>query len=182
MRTDNEIWQIIFSTINSQIGVAPYSIGGVYVQQGYQQDRQGMPNGFIVALHSIDSRRYGFPEDEQYWDADLLEYRQRQTYWLERTYQVNAWRNYPDETDTGRTAFDILDAVASILQTAATLEIFAQNNIGVLRIQPLRVGYIVDDQDRYEQVPSFDFTLTYQQVILSDATAIDKIETQIYEV
>lgn len=179
MRSDNEVWALIITALSDmmiELGLP------CVVQQAYQPTQQGVPTEPTLAVNSITSTRYGFPEDTSYYDEGLDEIVQRQSYWLERTYQVEALAIQNPQTPGSPTAFDYLDAAAAILQTEKVVQYFTNNGIGILRIQPLRVIYIVDDRDQHEQVPSFDFTLSYQQILLSTAVPITEITAEIYEV
>jgi len=180
IRTDNEIMAIVFDVIRT--GLAAYYPVPPLVQQAYQVTQQGVPQSDAVLVHSITSARYGFPQDESWYDETEQEMKQEQSWWLERTYQVDAVIGQADTSATARTAFDYVDAVSSILQTSSALEAFRSNEIGVLRIQPLRVTYIVDDMGRHEQVPSFDFTLTYKQSTLTIVPSLERYDAAIYGV
>jgi len=183
MRTDNEIMAVLIRVIRE--GLIAWGIDAV-VQQSYQPTEQGAPTKATVLLHSIDSKRYGFPEDVSYFDEIESEMIKRESYWLERTYQVDALAiQNPAESAadlTVLTAFDYVDRVAALMQTGTVIEKLRAESIGILRVQPLRIGYVVDDKDRNEQVPSFDFTITYQQIILSTADIVTDITAEIYEV
>ncbi len=179
MRTDNEIWALIILAISTSLDAMGLP---ATVIQSYQPTQQGVEITPVVALHTIDSKRYGWPEDTSYWDEQSQTMLKRKSYWLERTYQVNALAIQNPATPAAPTAFDYIDAVAAILQTMDTQEFLIANGIGILRIQPLRVAYFVDDKGRHEQVPSFDFTLTYQQVQMATAEPLVSITGEIYEV
>lgn len=179
MRTDNEIMAVLFRVIRE--GLAAWGVDAE-VQQSYQPTEQGAPLKATVLLHSIDSKRYGFPEDVSYFDELTSEMIKRESYWLERTYQVDALALQNPADPDALTAFDYVDRVAAIMQTGTVIEKLRAESIGILRVQPLRIGYVVDDQDRNEQVPSFDFTITYQQIILSTAEIVTDITAEIYEV
>lgn len=179
MMTDNQVWEIIIATIKAGLlarGLTPD------VMQSYQTTQQGATVHDVVLLHSIDSKRYGFPEDTSYWDDISLQMVQQQSYWLERTYQVDCLLGNANIDPNSKTALDYVEAVSTILQTSPTVESLRAAGVGILRIQPLRVGYFVDDKGRHEQVPSFDFTLTYQQVLQSTAIPLDTVDAATYGV
>ena len=179
MKTDNEVWALLIMAIDTSLTAMGLP---ATVIQSFQPTQQGVEVTPVVALHSIDSKRYGWPEDCSYYDEQTDTIVRRKSYWLERTYQVNALAIQNPATPSAPTAFDYIDAVSAILQTMDTQEFLFANGIGILRIQPLRVAYFVDDKGRHEQVPSFDFTLTYQQVQLAAALPITSITGEIYEV
>lgn len=180
MITDNAVWEMLFALLNQKL--VEFGFTNVAVQQTYQPTQQGVPLKPTVALHTIDSQRYGFPEDSCYYDQQQDAIVRRESYWLERTYQVDGYSIQSPETPSNPTAFDLVDTVAAILQTGSVVEFLQAQGFGILRVQPLRVIYFVDDRGRHEQIPSFDFTLTYQQIILSTAEPITEITAEIYEV
>lgn len=179
IKTDNEIWALLIAILNA--GLAERGLPAT-VLQSYQPEQQGVETTPVVVLHSIDSRRYGFPEDTSFYDEGANELKTLQGYWLERVYQVNALAIQDPANAAAPTAFDYIDAAAAIMQTSETQETLRGNGIGILRVQPLRAAYIVDDRDRHEQVPSFDFTLTYRQTFTKTVEPILSVEADIYEV
>jgi hypothetical protein len=179
IKTDNEVWALLVAIFNA--GLAARGLPAA-VLQSYQPTQQGVDSGPVVVLHSIDSKRYGWPEDTSFYDEGANELKTLQGYWLERTYQVNALAIQDPANVSAPTAFDYIDAAAAIIQTTETQETLRGNGIGVLRVQPLRVAYIVDDKGRHEQVPAFDFTLTYRQTFTQTAEPIQTVEAEIFEV
>jgi hypothetical protein len=179
IKTDNDVWALICDAIRT--GMAERGLD-VVVQQSYQPTQQGVPTKNTIALHAIDGARYGFPEDECFYDADQDAVIRRQSYWLTRSYQVDALAIQNPATLGSPTAFDLLEAASYIMQNFSVVEYLRVNGIGILRVQPLRVSYFLDDKGRHEQKPSFDFTLSYRQEILSTAEPITKVTAEIYEV
>jgi len=179
MMTDNQVFAIIFAIVRD--GCNDRGLD-VYVQQSFQPTQQGVPTKPILAIHRIDSKRYGWPENESYFDENNDVVVQRQSYWLESTYQLDCLAIQNPQTPQEFTAFDFVDAAAMILQTSKAVDAFRAAGIGILRIEPLRVQYFIDDKGRHEQVPSFDFTLTYRQVLLDEANPVVRITGEIQEV
>ena len=178
-KTDNEVWAILVAIFSA--GLAERGLPAT-VLQSYQPTQQGVELTPVVVLHGIDSKRYGFPEDTSYYDEPANEVKTRQGYWLERSYQVNALAIQDPSNIAAPTAFDYIDAAAAIIQTTETQETLRGNGIGILRVQQLRTAYIVDDRGRHEQVPTFDFTLTYRQTFTKTVEPIVSIEADIFEV
>lgn len=179
VKTDNEVWALLVAIFNA--GLAARGLPAV-VLQSYQPTQQGVESGPVVVLHSIDSKRYGWPEDNSFYDTGDDQVKTATGYWLERVYQVNALAIQDPKTPAAPTAFDYIDAAAAIIQTTETQATLRGNGIGVLRVQPLRVAYIVDDKGRHEQVPTFDFTLTYRQTHTQTAEPIQTVEAGLYGV
>ena len=71
---------------------------------------------------------------------------------------------------------------AAILQSQTAIDSFEAVNVGILRIQQLRNPYFSDDRERYEASPSFDFTLTHHQTIITSVAVITSTEFQVLDV
>lgn len=179
IKTDNEVWAVLITIFQNALSARGLP---ATVRQSYQPEQQGVETTPVVVLHGIDSKRYGFPEDTSYYDEIANEVKTREGYWLERSYQVNALAIQNPSDISAPTAFDYIDAAAAIIQTTETQDILRGHGIGVLRVQPLRTAYIVDDRARHEQVPTFDFTLTYRQTFTKTVAPIVTIEADIFEV
>ena len=169
VKTDNEVWSTIMRVINDGLVARGFS---AEVIQAFQPVQEGVNLTPVVTVNRIMANRYGWPEDTSFWNEDTLAMKRREGYWLECTYQVNALQAIPDVQGTEKTAFDYIDAVAAILQTSSTIEAFRMEGIGILRVQPLRVTYWLDDKEQHEQTPSFDFVLTYRQAVEADTNFV----------
>jgi len=153
--TDNEVLKKLFDVIDA--GLAARGITDVVTQQSYQQTQQGANIENTILLHPIDSQRYGHTE------VKVSGSTRTETYWLLRTYQVDALALQDVEDTSKPTAFDLVDIAASIMQDQDTRQALLADGIGIIRIQPLRMSYIIDDRGRNENAPSFDFTINYRQ-------------------
>lgn len=74
------------------------------------------------------------------------------------------------------TASDIANLAAYVLQSAATIAAFEAQGVGVLRIPSVRNPYFTDDRQRYEASPSFDFTITHRQTIITTVPTVTETE------
>lgn len=175
--TENEVWAILFEQIG--VGLTERDITAT-VQQGYQPTQQGVQTTAQVSLSPITGRRYGSPMNQSALVGEDM--KQTQGYWLERTYQVNAL-SIQDPTDIDApTPFDILAAVAETLQSESTRAAMMAEGIGILRVQDMRPPFIVDDRDRNESVPNFDFTITYFNSRTTNAAPVDEILVGVHRV
>lgn len=100
----------------------------------------------------------------------------------ETTFQIMTLATQNASTPNQQTASDILNAIAYILQSDSTVEILEAQGIGILRVMDVRNAPFVDDRDRFEFGPSFDFTLTHKQVISSTVPILQSEEVNIYSV
>lgn len=172
--TDNEVQKILFDVIDA--GLAARAITGVIVQQSYQPTQQGANINNTVLLHPIDSQRYGSPE------IKIVGSTRTESYWLIRTFQVDALALQDVEDTSKPTAFDLVDTVAAILQGPDVRQALIAEGIGIIRIQPLRMSYIIDDRGRNENAPSFDFTINYRQTRTSTVPTTTVINPGLYPV
>ena len=71
------------------------------------------------------------------------------------------------------TASDLVNEVASIMQSDNTRAILNLSGIGILRISDVLNPYFVDDKDNFEASPTFDFTLVYENTRASTTPIIN---------
>lgn len=158
---DNDVWQIIIALIRAQLDAL--GLTTVAVKQSYQPTQQGVPEGPAVFIHKIDAKRYGHPGSRSVYNMVDDDFDTTESIWRNPTFQVNGL-SVQDPTDTTQlTASDIVEITADILQSRSTRATLLASGIGILRIADVRVLYFVNDRDRHEQEPSFDFTLSYRR-------------------
>lgn len=172
--TDNEVLQKLFEVLDA--GFLERGIVDLTVQSSYQPTQQGAPSNNIVNLHVIDSARYGHPENSVNGQS------RTNAYWLERTYQIDALAIQDPLNTNLLTAFDLVDAASDIMQSPEARSYLLQSGIGIIRVQALRMGYIIDDRDRNENAPSFDFTISYRQSRTVTIPTVERVEAGIFNV
>lgn len=177
---DNELMALLVSTLSA--GLTARGLAAP-VLQSYQPEQQGRePSGPAVYLHRIGSKAYGFLGRRTVAGAapaGQVNHRENQ-YW-ERSFQVNALAPLPPEDTTSPTAFDYIVATKAVLTSDAGRRALKAGGVGILRVTDVREQYIKDDRDQYELAPSFDFTVTYQDVDDSVEPAITPpVEPGIY--
>lgn len=162
---DNQVLAIVIAILNA--GLPTIGIPGVTVLQNYQPRIQGVPTTPVVYLHKINAPRYGFPGQSDVYNSSTQLFDHVDSFWRTPSWQVNGLSTQDPADTTQLTASDIVEGTADVLQLPSTRTQLLQNNIGILRITDVRETYFIDDRDRHEQQPSFDFTLTYQRMIQS---------------
>lgn len=167
---DNDVIAIIIGILEA--GFTSLSIPNVTVLQNYQPTQQGVIETPAIYLHKIDAPRYGFPGRQHVYNSVDEDFDTTETIWRTPTYQVNALAQQDPSDIASLTASDYVEAAAHILQTEATRQTLLQSNIGITRIRDIRIQYFVNDKDRHEQEPSFDFTLSYRREFISKTPAI----------
>lgn len=187
---DNQLFQLIISNLNSQLAVA--NIPGVIIAQAYQPVRQGvqpLPEQGIPApaayLYKVSDLRDGFPLNSCVYDTvnKVEVYTQQQVY--HSTFQLSALSvqdpNAADAT-TRYTASDIANLLSSLLQSAITVQTFNAAGVGILDIKAVRNPYFVDDQDRFEASPNFDFTVVHTQTLSQNVPFVSIVNLNILPV
>lgn len=92
------------------------------------------------------------------------------------TFQCSALATQNPANTESLTASDIANLAAYVLQSAATIAAFEAQGVGVLRVPDVRNPYFTDDRQRYEASPSFDFTLTHRQTIITTVPIVTETE------
>jgi hypothetical protein len=155
--------------------------GPIVVKQAYQPTMQGVNTGPTVYLTKIGDHRYGFLGRIDFWDPDTAKMYHIENQIYETTFQISAWV-ISDPKNPFYTASDLVTAAALVMQNDATRAILNANGVGILRITDQRNPQFVDDRGFYEQSPSFDFTLTYTQSIVTVDPVITSTTLEIYPV
>jgi hypothetical protein len=177
---DNELIAMVISTVIAQEEVA--GIPGLPIKQAMQPTQQGANTQPTAYLHKIGDRRVGFPRKSDEWDAmkSVMVHTELQKY--ETTFQISTLATQNPKTPQQYTASDVLNLIAYILQSAATVAAFEGRGVGILRVTDVRNPYFLDDRQRFEASPNLDFTLTHSQVIVSTTPVLKSEEFRILSV
>ena len=160
--TDNAVIQIFLPIISGTLTANGFT--GVTVKQANQPTQQGIQTNPAVYFFKVAQKRYGFLGRLDTWDSGDEEMVHNESQYIESTWQVSALVLQSPATPNQYTASDLVNEVASIMQSDATRDILNQSNIGILRVKDLVNPYFVDDRDNFEAAPSFDFVLTYENI------------------
>lgn len=98
------------------------------------------------------------------------------------TFQCSALATQDPSNLESLTASDIVNYAAYVLQNQGVIAAFEAEGVGILRISTARNPYFSDDRQRYEASPSFDFTLTHKQTIITTVPIITETEFQVLQV
>lgn len=177
---DNQLLQLLIPAINS--GLFARGIAGVTVMQAYQPTRQGAPTEPVVLLTKLPDVPRGHTKRDSVWDRDASIMRHVEEQVFETTFQVNALA-IQDPTDvSGLTAADIARAVRAVMQSSVVLDLLYAAGVGILRIGEIRNTPFVDDKQRNEYDPSFDFTLTHTDAFTSTDPVAEFVECNVYTI
>jgi len=180
---DNELNILIKSVIDAGLVMRGFTGNtAIPVKQSYQPTNQGADTEPTIYFHKLPDHRYGYLKRKSVWDRDQQKMIHTEEQWYESTFQINALATQNPKNVTQLTANDIVNIVASIIQGDAGRGAFQTAGVGILRISEIRNIPFVDDRERFEYEPSFDFTLTHAQVIISESPVITTEEFNIKRV
>ena len=164
--TDSEVTIAIKGVLDTAIGASSFF---AEVTQSYNPTMQGPTLNPLVVFTKISARRYGFQSQKAVYDSNRDEFDQTSSWYLRATYQVNVLMNQDVSDISSLNAYDVVDFCAGILQTRETRQAFlvTGTGIGIDRITDIRLTPVLDESDRYNLDPSFDFVLSYQNSLTS---------------
>lgn len=172
----NELYALIIGVVRD--GLTTRSIEAE-VAQAYNDTQQGVPTTPAVFISALPARRYGWLKRNDKWDAVESQMTHEENQWLTNTFQIST-SVLPDPNDlTEMTAWDLAEAVASILQGDTGRNALQEAGVGILRITDIRNPQFVDDRGRFEYAPNFDFTVTHEDVTLSTNPVVETFEVNI---
>lgn len=168
--TDNELIRLFLPIIND--GLVLRGFTNVSVVQSGQPTQQGINTNPTVYFNKIMGPRYGYTGMSNVWDEENERMVHTEYQYMDATYQVSALVRQSPLNSAQFTAFDIVNTVASILQSERATIILQEAGVGILRIQGIRNPTFVDDKELFEAIPSFDFTLSYRDDTVSEGPII----------
>jgi hypothetical protein len=175
VKTDNQIIQIFLPII--QNGLISDGFLNVTVKQSNQPTQQGIPTTPVVFFFKVHNKRFGYLGRYDKWVVNQMHHNEIQ--YMEITFQVSSLVLQYPITPNQYTASDLVNEVASIMQSDNTRYILNNSGIGILRVQDVLNPYFVDDRDQFEASPSFDFTLVYKDDRLSTSPIISEYDYNI---
>lgn len=177
---DNQLIALVIQVVLE--GESTAGIPGTPLKQAFQPTLQGVNTQPTAYLHKVGDRRVGFVFRSDVWDADAgqMVHTEQQVY--ETTFQVSALATQDPKTPAQYTASDVLNLLASILQSSAAIEAFEAEGVGIERISEVRNPYFMDDRQRYEACPSLDFTLSHSQIIATTTPVVTETVLQVLTV
>ncbi len=177
---DNQIIPLLIDAIIA--GESAANIAGTPVKQAFQPTSQGVNSQPTAYLYKIGDQRVGYVARADKWDAvnSVMVHTETQQYTT--TFQISALAQQNPATPTQYTASDILNLIASILQSSVTIATLEAQDVGVLHIGEVRNPYFLDDFQRNEASPSMDVVLAHKQVIVTQTPIVSEYEFQILEV
>ena len=168
--TDNQLIQLFLPII--QAGLIADGFTNVTVKQSNQPTMQGINTNPTVYFFKVSNKRYGFLGRYDKWSALQSNMVHTEKQYFETTFQVAALVLQNPKDTSLPTALDLVNDVASIMQSDKTRAILNASKVGILRVQDVLNPYFFDDRDNFEASPSFDFVLTYRNDRISSTPII----------
>ncbi len=162
---DNEALMILIPALRA--GLVAVGVTGVLIKQSYQPEPTGAEIQPTLYLQKIQAPRYGFPGRKDVYNPRTNQFDHTESVWRAPTWQVDGLATQNPSNTSQLTASDIVEAAADALQQSVTRETLLAGGIGIERITNIREDYFLNDRERHQQRPSFDFTLTYRRVFSS---------------
>ncbi len=177
---DNPLITQIISLITAR--ETAMGIPGTPVQQAFQPTQQGTNTAPTAFLYKLHDKRRGTPQRSDVFDNvnNRSVHTQNQLY--DTVFQASALSAQDPANATQLTASDLLNLVAAILTDDVTVAAFQAQGLGILSIEDVTNGYFIDDSGRYEAAPTFDFTISHTQSLVTYGPYIDHTEFNILRV
>lgn len=173
---DNQLIAAIVGIIRAGLTAAGTPYSTAVVLQSFQPTQEGVPSVPSVFLHKLSDHRYGFLGRQDIYDEAHEIFTHTETQVYESMFQITTLVTQDPANVNQMTASDLANRVAAILQSDATIATLLTSDIQILRVTDVRNPYFTDDRDRNEANPSFDFTLTHKQIIISSTPVIESVE------
>ena len=158
-QTDNTLIQLFLPII--QVGLIADGFTTTSVKHSNQPTLQGINTNPTVYFFKVGNKRYGYLGRHDKWNTNTSQFNHTEYQYFETTFQVAALVLQNPLDLTIPTASDLVNEVASIMQSDNTRAILNASGVGILRVSEVTNPYFTDDHDNFEASPSFDFVLTY---------------------
>ena len=116
-------------------------------------------------IRNFDNGNFATPDDQ---------FRHTDVYYRAATFQIDGLSTQNPLRPDLLTASDIVECAADVLQTETTIRALIAARIRMEHITAVREIYFLDDRERHEQNPSFDFTVTY---MITRTSIVPPVET-----
>jgi hypothetical protein len=177
---DNALIALVINAIIA--GEVAANIPGTPVAAAFQPDLQGVNSQPTAYIYKIGDLRVGQVARNDIWDKINKRMVHTETQQYATTFQVSTLAQQNPSTPNQYTASDILNLIASILQSTVTIATLEALDVGVLHISDVRNPYFVDDYQRNEAAPNMDVVFCHNQVITTLSPIVSDYEFKILEI
>lgn len=178
---DNQQMLNIIAALNTGLvsinaGLITAKQKNILVKSNFQPTQQGANTGPTLYVHKLHDHRYGYRGVRNDYDQATDTFIKTEVQYLLTEYQVTGLSIQDPKDISTMTAGDITNIAAMIMAQEETLTAFRAVGLGILRITDVRSPTMQNDKGRFEFSPSFDFTLTHDQSIISTSPVVRSYE------
>lgn len=177
--TDNELKALIRRTLLQLL--AQQGEPDLRVVATYQPTSQGREERALYFFPAGDAR-YGWQGRHTRYNAEQGELLSTEKQHMTTRFQLQALAPADPQNTAAPTAGDLVKLGAMLISSRSFIEALRKGGVGLERITAIRTPQFINDQGRFETVPSFDFTVSYTLTLTQTAPAIDVIEGNCYTV
>ncbi len=156
------------------------TVTGAGVPEGVVINAFGVATNGLIGTYVLNTQGLNITVEAMTSSGGGLIHTETEQY--ETTFQISALATQDPSNINSLTASDILNYIAGILQSRATIATFEAQGVGILNVQDVRNPYFKDDRDLNEASPNFDFTLTHKNAIVTTMPIISSETIQILQV
>lgn len=177
---DNQLFQLLIPIIRD--GLTAQGFNSIPVKQANQPTQQGANTVNTIYLSKLYSNPLGFLKRSNAWDEgqQVMVHTEKQDF--ETAFQLNAFALQNAADINSATASDLLRAAWFVLQGDAARAALKASNVGIYRIPNLAGVYSLNDMDNFEASPSFDFSVTHTQSVITTSPVLSEININVYQV
>lgn len=178
---ENELKALMRATLLS--GLASSGYASIKVKQSYQPTTQGRENvPTLYYAQILPTQKVGKPWHIQEYDVTTDDIITTQVQNILTTYQIQATAPV-SVTDTSLpTPGDIALAATQVIESWPFIAALQAKGAGVCNTTAIRPMQVQNDMDQFEDIPSFDFTLAHQDIIILTGPALQGTELNIQRV
>ena len=171
MKTERNIWTDIISFIKKTPGIDGYEVLQSAQAQLIKQSR----NALILDMIGAPNLSWQGNKDISI-GSDCMEH--QEIFYQEYNFQLSCSKKKA-VNDRDFSAFDILLLVATFLQSEVGVDMITKAGYGIERIRDIRNSSFINENDVYERLPSFDFSLVRKQIIRSEIPSLKGFKTNL---
>lgn len=166
MKTELNIFTDIIAVIREGLYVLGYADWDV--RQGVQPFVSSIKKPTLV-ITMLSSPHYGWQHSSDEIGDKIIH---KEKLYQEFNFSLQAIQ----KTGGVNQSLNVINAIALFLNSDQGVNALQIRGYGIDRIREIRTGFVSNDSDVYERVPSFDFTVNTLQTLTSDVPEIAKID------
>jgi hypothetical protein len=145
----------------------------VIVATSYQPASEGRTNGPTLYFFQLPTGgNYGWQGRSVEFDEDTQTLKRTERQAIREGFQIMAL----NDTGIGVPPVELIIRARMLVASEGFREAIAVEGAGIERITEVRTPDMLNDQDHFEQSPSFDFTLTHTSAIIQQARYLERAE------